>query len=348
MASNSSKKKSSGLRMLWIPGRKSHHPKGRYSSTNKHVSYSPSQKKSEVWTLGGSRAQTELIDLPSPTESNNGASTSSLATLGATAKMSSTLVKNVKCNNEHQQQHLEMIVTSTDSLAITECATLPTTPVAAISPNLNSPLSELAPSTASTQPMTSPIIVTTVEIPDLHHNVIPDDFPKVPSIGDPTDLSTSAVVLNSSAGTTASITTNSSSPLTNRKANSNSQVQINNNNNSSSNSQNASPHKGSRYRNHNNNQDDINSIESITSFSKSQVNTDFEWIDDMVQQRTCSELMHKNKRKKSKKHLESKVSDQLDGGPSKIKEKYDSNADDDEKVVKCLYYSLMCCDCTIS
>ncbi|XP_062140590.1 GATA zinc finger domain-containing protein 12 isoform X2 [Drosophila sulfurigaster albostrigata] len=262
--------------------------------------------------------------------------------------MSSTLVKNVKCNNEHQQQHLEMIVTSTDSLAITECATLPTTPVAAISPNLNSPLSELAPSTASTQPMTSPIIVTTVEIPDLHHNVIPDDFPKVPSIGDPTDLSTSAVVLNSSAGTTASITTNSSSPLTNRKANSNSQVQINNNNNSSSNSQNASPQKGSRYRNHNNNQDDINSIESITSFSKSQVNTDFEWIDDMVQQRTCSELMHKNKRKKSKKHLESKVSDQLDGGPSKIKEKYDSNADDDEKVVKCLYYSLMCCDCTIS
>ncbi|XP_062140591.1 uncharacterized protein LOC133848876 isoform X3 [Drosophila sulfurigaster albostrigata] len=167
MASNSSKKKSSGLRMLWIPGRKSHHPKGRYSSTNKHVSYSPSQKKSEVWTLGGSRAQTELIDLPSPTESNNGASTSSLATLGATANMSSTLVKNVKCNNEHQQQHLEMIVTSTDSLAITECATLPTTPVAAISPNLNSPLSELAPSTASTQPMTSPIIVTTVEIPDL-------------------------------------------------------------------------------------------------------------------------------------------------------------------------------------
>ncbi|KAH8387958.1 hypothetical protein KR093_010571 [Drosophila rubida] len=348
MASNSSKKKSSGLRMLWIPGGKSHHPKGRYSSTNKHVSYSPSQKKSEVWTLGGSRAQSDLIDLPSPTESNNGASTSSLAT-----DMSSTLVKSVtKCTNEQQQlqQHHELILMSTDSLAITECATLPTTPVAAISPNLNSPLSELAPSTASTQPMTSPIVVTTVEIPDLHRNIIPDDLPKVPSIGEPTDLSTSAVVLNSSAGTTASITTNASSPLANRKANSNSQAQIinnNNNNNNSSSSQNASPQKGSRYRNHNNNQDDINSIESISSFSKPQVNTDFEWIDDMVQQRNCSELMHKNKRKKSKKHLESKASDQLDGGSS-IKEKYDSNNDDDEKVVKCLYYSLMCCDCTIS
>ncbi|KAH8303966.1 hypothetical protein KR044_006984 [Drosophila immigrans] len=338
MASNSSKKKSSssGLRMLWIPGRKSHHPKGRYSSTSKNVSYSPNQKKSEVWTLGGSRAQNELIDLPSPTNSDNGASTSSLA-------MSSTLVKSVAKSSNIEQQQLEMIVTSSDSLAITECATLPTTPVAAISPNLNSPLSELAPSTASTLPMTSPIVVTTVEIPDLHHNVVgPDDLPKVPSIGEPTDLSISAVVLNSSAGTTASITTNSSpSPLTNRKANSNSQPQININNNSS-------PQKGSRYRNHNNNQDDINSIESISSFSKPQVNTDFEWIDDMVQQRNCSELMHKNKRKKSKKHLESKVSDQLDGA-SKINEKYNANNnDDDEKVVKCLYYSLMCCDCTIS
>lgn len=70
-------------------------------------------------------------------------------------------------------------------------------------------------------------------------------MPKVPSIGETTDLSTSAIVLNSSAGTTASIATNSS-PLANRKANS--QAHTNN-----SSSQNASPQKG-RYRNHNNNQ----------------------------------------------------------------------------------------------
>lgn len=64
MASNSSKKSksSSGLRVLWIPGRKSH-PKGRLSSTNKQISYSPTQKRSEVWTLGGSKAQAELYDL---------------------------------------------------------------------------------------------------------------------------------------------------------------------------------------------------------------------------------------------------------------------------------------------
>lgn len=60
--------------------------------------------------------------------------------------------------------------------------------------------------------------------------------------------------------------------------------------------------------------------------------------------------MLKTKRKKSKKAL--KESDELDA--CKINDnKYDkqSNApydDNDEKVVKCLYYSLMCCDCTIS
>ncbi|XP_064555824.1 metabotropic glutamate receptor-like protein P isoform X1 [Drosophila montana] len=323
MASNSSKKnKTSGLRILWIPGRKSH-PKGRLSSTNKHISYSPTQKKSEVWSLGGSRAQSELIDLPSP--EINGASTSSLALLGA---MSSTLVKSVKGDSLNRNN-----ITPDDATAVSECATLPTTPVAAISPNLNSPLSELAPSTPSTTAMASPIVVTTVEILDLHNILNPDDLPKVPSIGE-TDLSTSAVVLNSSAGTTASITTNSS-PLANRKAHN--QAAANN----------SSPHK-SRYRNHNNNQDDINSIESISSFNRNQVNTNFEWIDEMVQQRNCSELMHKNKRKKSKKMIDAKESDQLDGRKIKEKQGMAPYEDNDEKVVKCLYYSLMCCDCTIS
>ncbi|KAH8418959.1 hypothetical protein KR222_009610 [Zaprionus bogoriensis] len=329
MASNSSKKSksSSGLRVLWIPGRKSH-PKGRLSSTGKHISYSPTQKKSEVWTLGGSKAQSELFDLPITPE-NEEASTSSLVTLSV---MSSTLVKN-------DRTHCEKI-SPDDTHVVLECASLPPLPVAAISPNLNSPLSELAPSTPSTTAMASPIVVTTVEILDLQHILNPNDLPKVPSIGE-ADLSTSAVVLNSSAGTTASIATNSS-PLANRKTNS--QAQINNS------PQTATSQKG-RYRNQNNNQDDINSIESISSFNRNQVSPDFEWIDKMVEQRASNELMLKTKRKKSKKSLDKKESDQLDG--FKIKDKYDPKSiapydDNDEKVVKCLYYSLMCCDCTIS
>ncbi|XP_017850824.1 uncharacterized protein LOC108605567 isoform X2 [Drosophila busckii] len=255
--------------------------------------------------------------------------------------MSSTLVKSDKPNLPQQ-----LVVVDHDAMLSTELPTLPPTPVAAISPNLNSPLSELAPSTPSTTAMASPLVVTKAEILDLHSILSAHDLPKVPHLGDG-ELSTSAVVLNSSAGTTASIATNSS-PVGNRKVHNNPQ---------------GSPQK-TRHKNYNNNQDDINSIESITSFTQHQVCTDFNWIDEMVEERNCDELMHKNKRKKSKKSLHAKSSsDQLDGLKLKDKhqlnesaklKKHDSKSmtspydDNDEKVVKCLYYSLMCCDCTIS
>lgn len=95
-------------------------------------------------------------------------------------------------------------------------------------------------------------------------------------------------------------------------------------------------------------QDDINSIESISSFKLNQASAD-SWNEDEPQ-RTSNEHMLKTKRKKSKKAL--KESDELDA--CKINDnKYDPKSvapydDNDEKVVKCLYYSLMCCDCTIS
>lgn len=60
MASHNGKK-SSGLRMLWIPGGRKSHPKGRFDSTNKTVSYTTRQKKSEVWSLGGSKAQRDFL-----------------------------------------------------------------------------------------------------------------------------------------------------------------------------------------------------------------------------------------------------------------------------------------------
>ncbi|KAH8408855.1 hypothetical protein KR009_002399 [Drosophila setifemur] len=329
MASNSSKKgKSSGMRILWIPGRKSH-SKGRFSTTTKHISYSGPQKKSEVWSLGGSKAQTELIDFPTPECSSNAASSS----LSIVATCS--LVQSPKSHSG----------SSEDIGVISESVTLPVTPSASDSPSLNSPFSEFAPSTPSTRAMISPNVITTVEIQNLHNFMSPDDFPKVPAhalAAGETD-----VVLNSSAGTTASIAT-TSSPLAIHKAGGDAPA--------TSHSQQASPQK-TKYKNHNNNQEDINSIESISSFPRYQGNpTDFDWIDDMVQQRNCNELMHKNKRKKSKKVLESLESDQLDGKlygyneaePTDNKSKDKTDENDDEKVVKCLYYSLMCCDCTIS
>ncbi|XP_016925212.2 uncharacterized protein [Drosophila suzukii] len=320
MASNPTKKsKTTGMRILWIPGRKSH-SKGRFNTTNKQISYSGPQKKSEVWSLGGSKAQSELIDFPSPDIS--GTSPSSSLSIVATCSM-------VQGSSTSERA-------SSDDLAIvSETATLPTTPLSTNSPILNSPTSETA--SASTRVMTSPNVITTVVIQDLHNFMSPDDLPKVPAL----QSQETEVVLNSSAGTTASIAT-TSSPMANHKQGSP----------PATHSQQASPQK-SRYKNHNNNQEDINSIESISSFPRFQGNaTDFDWIDDMVQQRNCNEVMHKNKRKKSKK-VEGLESDQLDGklfayDNDKAKLNGKDDGDKDEKVVKCLYYSLMCCDCTIS
>eukprot|EP00099_Drosophila_melanogaster_P017196 NP_573121.1 uncharacterized protein Dmel_CG9992, isoform D [Drosophila melanogaster] len=322
MASNSTKKsKPSGMRILWIPGRKSH-SKGRFNATNKHISYSGPQKKSEVWSLGGSKAQAELIDFPSTDLSAN--SPSSSLSIVATC----SLVQG--CANSDR-------ASSEDLAIVSETATLPTTPVSPNSPIPYSPTSETA--TASTRAMTSPSVITTVVIQDLHNFVSPEDLPKVPSFPAAQDTD---VVLNSSAGTTASIATDSS-PLANHKPGSSPPA---------SHSQQTTPQK-SRYKNHNNNQEDINSIETISSLTRFQGNaTDFDWIDEMVGQRNTNELIHANKRKMSKK-VEGLAADQLDAkslgydnDKAKLNRKeYDDN---DEKVVKCLYYSLMCCDCTIS
>ena len=59
------------------------------------------------------------------------------------------------------------------------------------------------------------------------------------------------------------------------------------------------------------------------------------------------ETLRKTKRKKKKKVNSVKEMDQLDGVPTKSNIS-EASTEDDEKVVTCLYYTLMCCDCTIS
>ncbi|KAL5278494.1 hypothetical protein ACFFRR_003243 [Megaselia abdita] len=61
MASSKNKSSSSGLRILWIPGRKRHNNKGYYDATKKDVDYSRKQKKSEPWSLGGSKSQHDFL-----------------------------------------------------------------------------------------------------------------------------------------------------------------------------------------------------------------------------------------------------------------------------------------------
>lgn len=77
------------MKFMWIPGRKKHNHKGQYSTTKeKHQPYKASnvggqkQRKQEVWSMGGSRGQRQLIN--TDTDDFLSATTSSTA-LGVVA-----------------------------------------------------------------------------------------------------------------------------------------------------------------------------------------------------------------------------------------------------------------------
>lgn len=65
MASKAGKNKSgsgsTGLKILWIPGRKKHHDKGVYRPTKNSVEHKHGEKKNEVWNLGGSKSHDEIL-----------------------------------------------------------------------------------------------------------------------------------------------------------------------------------------------------------------------------------------------------------------------------------------------
>uniref|UniRef100_T1PKE3 Transcription factor 2A, alpha/beta subunit n=1 Tax=Musca domestica TaxID=7370 RepID=T1PKE3_MUSDO len=177
-------------------------------------------------------------------------------------------------------------------------------------------------------------------------------------------IHTSIDNLNSSSGTTASQISPSESPIhkesiittaiTNEShTNHHSQPQLQQQQQEQNGSVNSSPvKKKHHHRNHNNNQGDVNSIESITEDTTSEKipSGDLDWVDSALQSRNDREILTKSKTKKKKKNKLSKGKglDQLDGVPSANKEENKNETpEDDEKVVKCLYYTLMCCDCSL-
>lgn len=54
-------KSGTGLKILWIPGRKKHHDKGVYKPTNQNIDHKHNDRKNEPWSLGGSKAQDDLV-----------------------------------------------------------------------------------------------------------------------------------------------------------------------------------------------------------------------------------------------------------------------------------------------
>ncbi|XP_067640575.1 uncharacterized protein DDB_G0280579 isoform X2 [Eurosta solidaginis] len=143
---------------------------------------------------------------------------------------------------------------------------------------------------------------------------------------------TTNALLNASAGTTASTASTPSSSNTPNQHNDRDSLS-------------GSPTKKKHHhKNENNNhQKDINSIESISDNTKLP-SSDLEWIDELLLERNSREMLSK---KKKKKISSTKELDQLDGVSNKHNAKDEMN-DENEKVVKCLYYTLMCCECTIS
>lgn len=61
MSTSGNNKGRSGLRFVWMPGKKKQHHKGRYDSTNKNVELQHKQKRIEPWAMGGVRGQNELL-----------------------------------------------------------------------------------------------------------------------------------------------------------------------------------------------------------------------------------------------------------------------------------------------
>uniref|UniRef100_A0A0K8TX45 Uncharacterized protein n=3 Tax=Bactrocera latifrons TaxID=174628 RepID=A0A0K8TX45_BACLA len=172
---------------------------------------------------------------------------------------------------------------------------------------------------------------------DISNEIDVYDLPSPPKngINTPPPEGATSVLLNTSAGTTTSTATTPSPSNTPKQHSERDSVAS------------LSPKKKHQYKNENNNhQNDIDSIESISDNTKLPSN-DLEWIDELVLERNGKELLSKKNKKKKKKISTTKELDQLDGVSSKQNAK-DGAPDEDDKVVKCLYYTLMCCDCTIS
>lgn len=54
-------KSSTGMKIIWIPGRKKQHDKGVFRPTNQNVEYKHGERKNEVWSLGGSKSHDNIL-----------------------------------------------------------------------------------------------------------------------------------------------------------------------------------------------------------------------------------------------------------------------------------------------
>lgn len=58
---NKSGNSGTGLKILWIPGRKKNHDKGIYKPTKHDPEHKHGDRKNEPWSLGGSKAHDDIV-----------------------------------------------------------------------------------------------------------------------------------------------------------------------------------------------------------------------------------------------------------------------------------------------
>uniref|UniRef100_A0A6E8VP52 Uncharacterized protein n=2 Tax=gambiae species complex TaxID=44542 RepID=A0A6E8VP52_ANOCL len=91
-ATKSKPKKTSNLRILWIPGRKKHNRKGSYSTTKNGLpqTYGMQPRKNESWTLGGAMNHSKIINADLH---ENNLDVASIVTTAATGSAMAAMVK---------------------------------------------------------------------------------------------------------------------------------------------------------------------------------------------------------------------------------------------------------------
>ncbi|XP_055843906.1 myb-like protein D isoform X4 [Episyrphus balteatus] len=266
MSRNNSK--TSGLRYLWIPGRKKSHPKGRLNVTNKRIEYSPGHKNNEPWSLGGSKNHKNLLEaeaLDSPSIS------------GLMPVTCAVAAPNIASTTD------EMPVLTENKFSV----------LAKIDDNnyqLPSPPRDGEKHNGNNNHVSASDLISDSTS---NHNLkkidedLEDDLPSPPSCEDHhSDVASEH-----------------------------------------------SPHKKhssiNKRRSYNNYHPevDINSIESVSE-------SKLQYSDSDITDGVYSNSHNNNKKRKNKKNKNSKNNG--------------AKEEEDEKIVKCLYYTLMCCECTIS
>uniref|UniRef100_A0A182LV50 Uncharacterized protein n=1 Tax=Anopheles culicifacies TaxID=139723 RepID=A0A182LV50_9DIPT len=312
-------KKSSNLRILWIPGRKKHNRKGSYNPTKNGLpqTYGMQPRKNESWTLGGAMNHSKIIN--ADLHENNIDVATIVTTGGAMAAMVTT-------NGPTVEQH--------DQLSLEPC-----------------------PSTSSGKGQHSPqpqIVVGTIELNNLNGDVASHKQEK--EIGTSNQFETLTLIDEDDEDKDRNCSNAHSSSSLLSSNNDNRSTEENNLHNA--NTLSISEQHRSRSRRRSSQKDrrsaeDIDSIDQadsavdVTHEEEPNVFDDEE--DDRQKQLAAAETNHsnavhrrKNRRRRSRQRRSPVLlpQDMVDGEEER-KEPYD-------KAVTCLYWSLACWDCNIS